>query len=71
MVEQVGDVNILFNNAGVRRVRPFLQHTNLQIEKVINTNLYGQVRQEEFNFLSTTPKKVERCGGRGNGKERD
>ncbi len=46
MVEQVGDVNILFNNAGVRRVRPFLQHTNLQIEKVINTNLYGQVRQE-------------------------
>ncbi len=50
MVEQVGDVNILFNNAGVRRVRPFLQHTNLQIEKVINTNLYGQVRQEEFNL---------------------
>ncbi len=36
-------MNILINNAGLRRVRPFLSHTDEQIEKVINTNLYGQI----------------------------
>ncbi len=46
LCSQVGDINILINNAGVRRVRPFLSQTDVQIEKVINTNLYGTVRCE-------------------------
>ncbi len=36
-------MDVLVNNADVARVRPFLDHSDLQIEKVINTNLYGNI----------------------------
>ena len=38
---EVGDVNILINNAGVLYCRPFVQWTPNQIEQVIQTNLMG------------------------------
>lgn len=40
---EVGDVNILINNAGVLYCRPFVQWTPNQIEQVIQTNLMGQL----------------------------
>ncbi len=43
ILEEIGDVTILVNNAGVRLVRPFLHYKDEQIERTINTNLYGQV----------------------------
>ena len=39
---EVGDVNILINNAGVLYCRPFVQWTANQIEQVIQTNLMGK-----------------------------
>ena len=42
--KEVGEVSIVFNNAGVRLVRPFVQYTQAQIEKMISVNLMGQVR---------------------------
>jgi len=39
----VGDVTILINNAGILHCRPFLQHTDKQVENVIQTNLMGQL----------------------------
>lgn len=39
----VGDVTILINNAGILHCRPFLQHTDTQIEDIIQTNLMGQL----------------------------
>ena len=39
----MGEVTIVFNNAGVRLVRPFVQYTQAQIEKMISVNLMGQV----------------------------
>jgi all-trans-retinol dehydrogenase (NAD+) len=39
---EVGDVNILINNAGVLYCRPFLQHTANQIEQIVQTNLMGK-----------------------------
>ena len=42
--KEVGEVTIVFNNAGVRLVRPFVQYTQAQIEKMISVNLMGQVR---------------------------
>ena len=36
-------MSIVFNNAGVRLVRPFVQYTQAQIEKMISVNLMGQV----------------------------
>ena len=41
--KEVGDVTIVFNNAGVRFVRPLEQYTEAQIEKMINVNLMGQI----------------------------
>ena len=41
--KEVGEVSIVFNNAGVRLVRPFVQYTQAQIEKMISVNLMGQV----------------------------
>ena len=41
--KEVGEVTIVFNNAGVRLVRPFVQYTQAQIEKMISVNLMGQV----------------------------
>ena len=38
---EVGDVNILVNNAGVLYCRPFVQWTPNQIEQVVQTNLMG------------------------------
>ena len=46
---QVGSVNIVFNNAGVRLVRPFFQHTPEQIERIVQVNLMGQVRRIELS----------------------
>ncbi len=43
ILEEIGDVTILVNNAGVRLVRPFLHYKDEQIERTINTNLYGQI----------------------------
>lgn len=40
---EVGDINILINNAGVLYCRPFIQHTAQQIEKIVQTNLMGQL----------------------------
>ena len=36
-------MTLVFNNAGVRLVRPFVQYTQAQIEKMISVNLMGQV----------------------------
>jgi len=41
--KEVGEVSIVFNNAGVRLVRPFVQYTQAQIEKMISVNLMGQM----------------------------
>ena len=46
VADEVGSVNIVFNNAGVRLVRPFFQHTPEQIERIVQVNLMGQVRIE-------------------------
>jgi len=43
VVKEVGDVTIVFNNAGVRFVRPLEQYTQAQIEKMISVNLMGQM----------------------------
>ena len=43
ILDEIGDVTLLFNNAGVRVVRPFMQHTTQQIEKTINVNVLGQI----------------------------
>ena len=40
---EVGDVNILVNNAGVLYCRPFVQWTPNQIEQVVQTNLMGRI----------------------------
>ena len=40
---EVGDVNILVNNAGVLYCRPFVQWTPNQIEQVVQTNLMGKI----------------------------
>nr|ACO10722.1 17-beta hydroxysteroid dehydrogenase 13 precursor [Caligus rogercresseyi] len=39
----VGDIHILVNNAGTLCCKPFLQHKFDQIEKIITTNLLGQL----------------------------
>ena len=39
---EVGDVNILINNAGILCCRPFLQQTANQIEQVVQVNLMGK-----------------------------
>ena len=41
ILAEIGDVTLLFNNAGVRVVRPFMQHSTKQIEKTINVNVLG------------------------------
>lgn len=50
---EVGDVNIIFNNAGLRIVRPFVQYTTEQIEKMVNVNLMGRDRVPQ-NIIPTT-----------------
>ena len=41
--EEIGDVTILINNAGIRIIRPLLQYTPDQIEKTMRVNLLGQI----------------------------
>ena len=48
--KEVGEVSIVFNNAGVRLVRPFVQYTQAQIEKMISVNLMGQV--SDFMYVN-------------------
>ncbi len=36
---QVGDVNILFNNAGIMIAKQFLQHTEEEITRIINVRI--------------------------------
>ena len=53
---EVGDVNILVNNAGVLYCRPFVQWTPNQIEQVVQTNLMGKIyllpsKSQVFYFL--------------------
>ena len=53
---EVGDVNILVNNAGVLYCRPFVQWTPNQIEQVVQTNLMGKIdllpsKSQIFSFL--------------------
>ena len=43
VVKEVGGVTIVFNNAGVRFVRPLEQYTDAQIEKMVQVNLMGQI----------------------------
>ena len=45
---EVGDVNILVNNAGVLYCRPFVQWTPNQIEQVVQTNLMGKTNLLPF-----------------------
>ncbi len=45
---EVGDVNIIFNNAGVRTVRPFVQYTTEQIERMIKVNLMGKAGMKKI-----------------------
>ena len=49
---EVGDVNILINNAGVLYCRPFVQWTPNQIEQVVQTNLMGNRILDKFKFRS-------------------
>ena len=53
--KEVGEVSIVFNNAGVRLVRPFVQYTQAQIEKMISVNLMGQVSACVFKIWLTYP----------------
>lgn len=41
--EEVGDVNILVNNAGIMVIKQFLQQSNQEVQDTINVNLLGQV----------------------------
>lgn len=41
--KEVGDVNILINNAGIMVIKPFLQQSEQEIENTINVNLMGQL----------------------------
>ncbi|XP_023339978.1 epidermal retinol dehydrogenase 2 isoform X2 [Eurytemora carolleeae] len=41
--EDVGDVNILINNAGVMITKQFMEQSDLEIEKTVNVNLMGQL----------------------------
>ena len=43
VLKEVGDVTVVYNNAGVRFVRPLEQYTEAQIEKMISVNLMGQI----------------------------
>jgi short-subunit dehydrogenase len=36
---EVGDVNILFNNAGIMIAKQFLQHTEEEITRIINVRI--------------------------------
>lgn len=40
---EVGDVNILFNNAGIMITKQFMQQTDDEIQSTINVNLLGQI----------------------------
>lgn len=37
--KDVGDVTILVNNAGILRIRPFLEQTSEDIQETININM--------------------------------
>ena len=53
ILSEVGDVNILINNAGVLYCRPFVQWTPNQIEQVVQTNLMGMnFFPKDLNSLS-------------------
>ena len=39
---EVGDVNILINNAVIFHCRPFVHHTGNQMQKIIQINLIGE-----------------------------
>jgi len=41
--KEVGDVNILVNNAGIMITKQFLEQTDSEVESTINVNLMGQV----------------------------
>jgi len=41
--KEVGDVNILVNNAGIMITKQFLQQTDIEIQSTMNVNLMGQV----------------------------
>ncbi|XP_040566601.1 epidermal retinol dehydrogenase 2 [Lepeophtheirus salmonis] len=41
--KSVGDIDILINNAGTLCCKPFVQHDFDQIERIISTNLLGQL----------------------------
>ena len=40
---EVGDVNILVNNAGIMITKQFMQQTDDEIQSTINVNLMGQI----------------------------
>jgi short-subunit dehydrogenase len=42
IVPQVGDVNILFNNAGIMIAKQFLQHTEEEIIRSLNVSPEGE-----------------------------
>ena len=52
ITSEVGDATIVFNNAGVRLVRPFAQYTQAQIEQMITVNLMGQVRGTSMHSVA-------------------
>lgn len=41
--EEVGDVNILVNNAGIMVIKQLMAHTDAEIQDTVNVNLLGQV----------------------------
>lgn len=41
--DEVGDVNILVNNAGIMIIKQFLQHTDEEVETTFNVNMMGQI----------------------------
>merc|ERR1719481_1089559 len=39
---QMGEVTILFNNAGIMPCKPFLNHSQADLEKIFNVNVFAQ-----------------------------
>lgn len=41
--EDVGDVNILINNAGVMITKQFMEQSDLEIEKTVNVRFFTKI----------------------------
>ena len=39
---EMGEVTLLFNNAGIMPCKPFMNHSQQEVEKIFNVNVYSQ-----------------------------